>query len=401
MALRLLADDLTGAADSSAAFAAPDDPIKVVVEPGAASWSGPSAITVADANTRDLPVRDAAHELRRWLTKLDDSHEVFLKIDSMLRGNIASTVQMAKERFPRRPLVVAPALPSQKRITRNGRQWILDVHPAAEVRIRDRLGTASTSVEIRDVRRGTQELASRLSALWTRGDAALCDADTDTDLDIIVAASELVAPPLWVGTGGLAAALARAWHRRRGTTQATIAGLHDASVAADGDGTTVVIVGSASEAARRQLHTLAAATGVPPVGLGASLVALHPEMLRMRSDRLVREPRSGPLVLITVQGTYVSGHEQNLAANLARLVNPLVATASTVVATGGATARAVIDSIGVHTIEVLAEIEPGVVYGRPLDTARPHIVLKAGNFGDDGTLLRSIRALERVRSIHG
>lgn len=75
--------------------------------------------------------------------------------------------------------------------------------------------------------------------------------------------------------------------------------------------------------------------------------------------------------------------------------------------TGGDTARAVLDAIGIPLIEVLGEIEPGVPVARAAgaglgragqaagarDATTPLFCLKAGGFGDEDTLLHAVRAL--------
>jgi 4-hydroxythreonine-4-phosphate dehydrogenase len=59
------------------------------------------------------------------------------------------------------------------------------------------------------------------------------------------------------------------------------------------------------------------------------------------------------------------------------------------VATGGETARAVLGTLGATRLDVLGELEPGVVRcavpGRGLG-----LTLKAGAFGDPDTLLRCL-----------
>jgi uncharacterized protein YgbK (DUF1537 family) len=70
--------------------------------------------------------------------------------------------------------------------------------------------------------------------------------------------------------------------------------------------------------------------------------------------------------------------------------------AEVLVLSGGHTAQAVLDRLGVARLELLAELEPGVVLSR----APGHpwlIVTKAGAFGDEGTLLRLLPALRPGR----
>ena len=55
--------------------------------------------------------------------------------------------------------------------------------------------------------------------------------------------------------------------------------------------------------------------------------------------------------------------------------------------TGGATARAVLEQLGVASLDLVAEPEPGIAVAR---TGAQHVVTKAGAFGDAKTLVRTL-----------
>jgi 4-hydroxythreonine-4-phosphate dehydrogenase len=77
---------------------------------------------------------------------------------------------------------------------------------------------------------------------------------------------------------------------------------------------------------------------------------------------------------------------------------------SALVATGGETARAVSQALGVTRIDLAGQLEPGVVYGRFADGPACPVVTKAGTFGDEGSLIRAVRALRRpepLTTLHG
>ncbi|WP_338693813.1 nucleotide-binding domain containing protein [Streptomyces sp. Q6] len=61
--------------------------------------------------------------------------------------------------------------------------------------------------------------------------------------------------------------------------------------------------------------------------------------------------------------------------------------------TGGETAAAVLAALGADGFDLLAEPEPGVAQGLLTGSPRIPLVIKAGGFGDDGTLARLCRAL--------
>ena len=72
--------------------------------------------------------------------------------------------------------------------------------------------------------------------------------------------------------------------------------------------------------------------------------------------------------------------------------------AAGLVLTGGETARAVCDRVGVRAIELCGEVEPGVPLGRIASPARA-VVTKAGAFGDPGTLCRAVDAVRSARAV--
>src|SRR3954471_21409970 len=94
-------------------------------------------------------------------------------------------------------------------------------------------------------------------------------------------------------------------------------------------------------------------------------------------------------VVVTLVGEPLSGQEQRVAESLARVAAPAAAGAATLVLCGGATARAVLGACGVGSVDVLGELEPGVVASRA-DGLGALVVTKSGSFGDAGTLARVV-----------
>jgi hypothetical protein len=95
-------------------------------------------------------------------------------------------------------------------------------------------------------------------------------------------------------------------------------------------------------------------------------------------------------VVVTIAGERWAGHEQRIAASLARAVGPAGMAADVLVLCGGATARAVLETCGVRAVRLLGELEPGVVASRA-DGLRALVITKSGSFGDARTLARVVR----------
>lgn len=89
-----------------------------------------------------------------------------------------------------------------------------------------------------------------------------------------------------------------------------------------------------------------------------------------------------------------TGNALDVAAALAATVARSAHRFGGLVLTGGETARAVLDALGVDSVRVHGNVEPGVVLSSHPDH-RPVFVTKAGAFGDAGTLARTVQALRQ------
>ena len=333
------------------------------------------------------------------------------KIDSLLRGHVGAEIAVLRNLYPDRPLVIAPAFPRTGRTTRGGVQHVHGraLHesglwagepgeaPRSVVDVLADAGQAEV-VLLSAVRQGAGHLVKVFRRARDLGRVLICDAETDADLDAIVrAGGDLGA--LWVGSGGLTAALARARHAALGTAPAIAADAIRSSGAVAGP--CLAIVGSAAPPAQRQAQVLAAAAAAELVQLdSATLIEDNPDRLRVLANGLLARLQDNRTVVVTVGGSYLPLAAAVVSRSLARVVDASALAASVVVLTGGTTARAVLDAWGVPCIDLVAELEPGVVLARPPNVARPWLVTKAGSFGDDDTLARVLRYVIDVGGNH-
>src|SRR5215212_7213695 len=113
----VVADDLTGAADSGVAFAEAGGPVRLLLTPVTSPGRAPGAVTVVDMATRQLSELDARERTRALADRLGRDDVVFKKVDSILRGHIAAEVAELRDRLSDRLVVVAPAFPAAGRTT--------------------------------------------------------------------------------------------------------------------------------------------------------------------------------------------------------------------------------------------------------------------------------------------
>jgi uncharacterized protein YgbK (DUF1537 family) len=198
-ALLLIADDLTGALDSAAAFAEPVRSVSV-------SWGLPSFagdLVALSTETRDLTVEQArarTEDVARHVAGWPPEAVLFKKMDSLLRGHPAVEIAtLARVLRPDR-VVIAPAHPALGRITRDGFQIV-------------RSGAGQEERIAVDLRAGLHDLGLQRSEGGPI-EIVFADAESEADLTNLVAAES--AKPgrvLWCGSGGLAQALAPSGRR--------------------------------------------------------------------------------------------------------------------------------------------------------------------------------------------
>ncbi len=339
--LRILADDLTGALDSAAAFATPLNPIPVFWHPIRAL----EAMAAIDAGTREM---DGASAIRRHGSLADwllDGGPAFKKIDSLMRGNWAVELAALSMRMPGWRLVVAPAFPFQRRVTRAGCQWQMD---------------------------GEQPLGGDIAATLraaglVNADIRVHDAETDADLDAVVAREMSGGQRvLWVGTGGLAAALARA--------QPASPPASGPPVAPRGRGPVLALIGSHHPVMRAQIDHAAAPDPRRHVRLSAD-----PSGIGVVLERLGQ----GLSCIVTVA---FEGARAAAATVIAERFSHLLAHCpppGTLFVSGGETLRDVADAIGADSLAVEGAREPGLAVshlrGGRFEGVR--VLSKSGGFG--------------------
>jgi 4-hydroxythreonine-4-phosphate dehydrogenase len=202
------------------------------------------------------------------------------------------------------------------------------------------------------------------NSLEGRLDAVIVDCESDEDLARVAVRFAHRADVLLVGTAGLAAQLAPPAQTER-AAEAVVG--HRALLA----------IGSLAPAALGQVSTLVSA-GIAHVPVPAAPSG---------SGRHARELLRSGHVLLTPDPAIGRADPHAVARMLGDAVSEGVDEADLLVQSGGHTAQAVLDRLGVPLLEIVAELEPGVVASRM--PGRPQLVVtKAGAFGDAAALLR-------------
>jgi len=331
---------------------------------------------------------------------------LFKKIDSTLRGQpaaeLAETVRVLRAGGHRGLAIVAPAFPDTGRTTiggvihLNGQRleqtplWARDhSYPTADLpAVLRAAGLRVAQADLATIRAGLAALLRE--ALDSDIDALVCDAETPSDLAIIADVTRRHSAELfWIGTGGLAQALARP-------------GEPAAIMPVDVTGGILFVVGSIAEASRAAAAVLSADETVTSVAILPATLRAGPAdpAWQAASAVIATTLDAGQDVLVAIAADAGSADLSQgaiLARQLARLLQPAAPHIGALFATGGETALALLDALGVTGMRMIEEIEPGVPLGVTRGALTVPVITKAGAFGDGGTLHRCLSHLRRLR----
>jgi uncharacterized protein YgbK (DUF1537 family) len=372
--IAILADDLTSAGDGAAPFRRAGHDARILLTTPGSVPPHAACVNAVDLGSRVLDEEAAASRMLRTARLFAGSELLFKTVDSTLRGHVAAEVRAAWAGSRRRAVVIAPAFPAEGRATVRGVQYVrgVPVHesdyasdPVHPVRCSDLAMLFPEAVSMQPDR------AAELPELIANGDLIVCSADEDGDLDRLVAAVPRLDEVLWVGSPGLAAALARRCAR-------ATAGAASLPVPARRP---LIVVGSTNPATRRQLVELHAGADVQGVIVGVDPAPAVQELRGLTAPTLT---------LRTPDERHTPQTARVLARSQAAVVQALTEdrTVDALVITGGETATTVLQPLGVTGIDLLDEPEPGVVRGSLIGRLPLPVLIKAGGFGDDAMLLR-------------
>ncbi len=387
MRFAIVADDLTGAMDSGVQLAGAGYRTAVALE-GAPLPPEPGLdAVVAETGSRALPPGQAASRVREAVRALRGARLLYKKIDSALRGPLGAEVKAALAASGRGCALISPAFPAAGRTTSGGVQFIHGVPVERTGFARDPrnpVRTSSLPALIPGVGAvlGTGDLSSpsRVRDALRRHRLVVADAQTEAHLAALVRAVPDPSSVLWVGSAGLAGALAGAYPGPRAAGEAL-----------PGAERVVAAVGSRNEVALRQRELLAAEPGVveaivregdrEPVRAAFRALEAGARCALLRPP----DPMMDPEVVLGA-----------LSKAAARLSQSLPSPG--LILTGGETAAGVARRLGARGILILRELEPGVPAGVLLGPHPYPVVTKAGGFGSPGTLRDAMGLLLGERS---
>ena len=415
MLLGCIADDSTGATDLASMLVKHGmRTVQTIGVPASVLPADVDAVVVA-LKSRTIPAADAVAQSLAALSYLQrlGCRQFYFKycstFDSTPRGNIGPVADALADALGTHFTIACPAFPANGRTVYKGYLFVGDV-PLAESGMREHPLTPMTdsnlvrvlqaqtprkvgSCDFDVVARGADAISTRFRALRGEGYAyAIVDALRDADL---AALGEACADfPLVTGGSGAALGLPGNFRRR---------GLLATGIVADdlprAAGHRAVISGSCSVATNEQVAVMKGrhpAFEVSPLALaaGEDVVA---NALAWARTRVVREPvliyaTAAPEDVKAVQNRLGAARAGALVENaLAGIAKGLVDEGvGQLIVAGGETAGAVVNALGVTSLRIGPEIDPGVPWTAALGRETPlALALKSGNFGASDFFLRA------------
>lgn len=404
--LGIVADDLTGAMDSSGYFASMGFSTAVILEP---SFPSDSDVTVITTNSRAEDPNIARQRVKQAVRSLA-GRVVYKKIDSTLRGNIGVELEAAITEIICEKAIVAPAFPAVGRTTVAGNLLVNGV-PVAETQFANdpilpvkeshipSLLEQSTQylvgcIAVEDIDAGPESLYGKISEM-PQG-IVVCDVTEQSHLTVIAQAAAL-AEGRWLlcGSGGLA----RELHLL--LTKVPRAG--SAKPTSQPTGLALVVVGTRNQVAANQLLKARDELGLPILNLEfehlnqEDVLSGKVGSILEEADRFLGQKRG--LALSSTFSQYVPTLKQSVAAIMAEVVAGILASHkfAGLFLSGGDIAMEVCRRLQVSAIRVHGEVEPGVPAGELIGGQGQgmRVVTKAGGFGTEEALIKSVSYLER------
>ena len=399
MVLLIIADDFTGALDTGVQFAARGIKTRVVVGADAALTHRNADVLVVDTETRHLSAAKAYEAVENLVRRAKHAGFTYLykKTDSALRGNVGAELAALLNASGSRRLAFLPAFPQMNRVTKNGVQYIdgvpvtespFGVDPFEPVR---HAAVAELLAEQTDLPAASFPALAADADVPTANGILIFDAATVEDLHSTGRALLNGGLHVLAGCAGFGAVLPE------------LLGLGGADVTCPAlDPRLLVICGSVNAITLAQLDKAEQA--------GFTRLRLTPHQ-KLTPDYWYSE--EGQTALKNIEGT-LAAHPHNIietndeggneltaaaadalgltreemrvriARGVGQLAGELFAShaVGTLLLTGGDTLLQCMNSVGVHELEPICEMERGVVLARfGCSGTTRYVITKSGGFG--------------------
>ena len=402
----IIADDLTGATDSSSHFARKGFSTIVFLTPHVPLTAD---VIVINTDSRADDTRTARKKVKKAVGSLL-GRTIYKKIDSSLRGNIGVELKEIKKELAAEKVIIAPAFPAVGRTTIEGRvlvdgipvnqtQFADDpVSPVKESHIPTLLARSIEepigSITIEDINLGPEALYQKF--IGSAQDILVCDVTEQSHLACIVQAASLTQEHwLLCGSGGLA--------RELSPMITHVPSRTETPPSTPSYGAALVIAGTRSHKMASQLIKAKEEIGLPILKLPVEVMkqehtsSIMAQVMEKEAADLITQGKS--LAITSVFSEFIPDLQRTVANTLAETAIAILASNkyTGVFLSGGDIATEICRRLSVSAIIVLGEIEPGVPAGELIggEIGGMRVVTKAGGFGSESALVKTISYLEK------
>jgi uncharacterized protein YgbK (DUF1537 family) len=413
--LGCIADDFTGATDlANMLVRGGMRTVQTIGVPAAGTKIEADALVVA-LKSRTIAPQEAVEQslaALEWL-RAQGCRQFFFKycstFDSTDRGNIGPVAEALLDALKDDFTIACPAFPENGRTIFRGNLFVGDVllnesgmenHPLTPmtdpnlVRVLQRQTKSKVGLIRYDtIAKGAEAVRERIAALRGEG-VRLAIADAVSDSDLYVLGKACADLKLITGGSGIALGLPQNFGQLSDTG-------HAADLPAI-EGRAVVLAGSASKATNAQVAEWRA--GKP--GFRVDPMALsRGENVVEQAIAFAQEHRGEPvLIYATSTPDEVKAVQKELGVEKAgHLVEAALAAIASglrdlgvrkFVVAGGETSGAVVQALGVQSLRIGPQIDPGVPATQSIGEAPLALALKSGNFGGTDFFAKALKSLD-------
>ena len=409
----IFADDLTGAFDAAAPFAARG--FRTIVSPTFDLPAGANGAEVVSVNIGSRHMEPSAIAVRtaavvQLLTGLGVKM-LINKVDSTLRGNPGVELVAALNALDGDHAVLCSAYPQNGRTVDDG-VLLVDGVPVADTDIgQDQLSPLPSS-RVDEIVGASLERAGLARSAHLRGadgGVAVTDflpviitPDARTEEDLRVLAQRMLSTEstaLVAGSAGISVAISDEMSvgrvpGKRSNSEAGIRGRRVLIVTASRRQIVdqqIDVLGSHIPLVHAELSMDEVLGGVPDESVEAIIEAAdHDGILVLKLGKLDADRGLDNEELRSMARTIV----RNLGHTVRKVTDAI--NPDTLIVIGGDTASGVLEACRVHSLELRGELQPGTVSGVPADgsIAGRLLVTRAGGFGDENSLFELVTLLE-------
>lgn len=416
MLLGVIADDMTGATDVALMLnRAGMRTVQVIGAPAAGAVLPEADAVVVALKSRTNPVAEAIADSLSACEALlaAGARQILFKycstFDSTAEGNIGPVADALMQRLGAASAIICPAFPANGRSIYQGYLFVGAVplhessmkdHPLTPMRDSSliRLMAAQTTakvglVDYATVLAGPDAVKARLAALTGEGVRYIVT-DALTNADLMALGEAVAGEPLLSGGSGIAMGLPQNFRKAGLLPEREVAARLSAPAGRAG-----IISGSCSTATRGQIKA-AVAAGIPTLKVDPLALVSGEQSAATLAAWALAQPAEKPFLLYSSDDpAEVSAIQDRLGRDKAgETVEHAFAATAKLLATGGVTrllvaggetSGAVVQGLGIRTLEIGPEIDPGVPWTRVVDGPDMVIALKSGNFGAPDFFLKA------------